>query len=64
VRRTFGIPELDRLVKFVYELNELGKKHQVGLGSQEEIYLVLDGKETPFLLDTFDTNDLSVVVSV
>lgn len=63
-RTAFGITELDRMVKFVHELNELGKKHQVGLSSGDDIYLTLDGDLTPLILDSYDSNDLSVVVPV
>lgn len=66
MKTMLSIPELDRVVKFVHALNELGKTYKVGLclGDADAIHLQMDGKVLPLQLDSYDEWDLSLVVSL
>lgn len=56
MKKFLAIGDLDRVVKFVHDLNEMAHKHNVGLSSMEDIYLTMDGEELPFVLDASGTD--------
>lgn len=45
---TFTVQELDRVIKFLNNLNELSKGYEVVLDSYGDQFLALSGKETVF----------------
>lgn len=64
MKRTLAISELDRVVKFAHELDQLSHTYQVGLSSYEAINLSIDGLLIPFELEEDGDRRLSLVVSV
>lgn len=64
MKTEYSIKELDRVLKYVNELNRLGLSHGIRVDSLADQFVALDGEETVFTLRTDDENELYVSIVV
>lgn len=63
MKKTLTIGDLDRVVKFVNDLQTIAVKHNIGLYTlEDDISLSINGETSPFVLYAEDDRTLSLVV--
>jgi hypothetical protein len=57
VKRILTLGELNRVVKFIDGLNMIGSTHSVTLDSMSELFLTIDGQDTPLVILNNSTDE-------